>query len=59
MIDRTEDPPVCLPTSAPRERLLDITPVGAPWRIFVDPESNRRYDGAVYFRNLIKEARHG
>lgn len=52
VVDRTQSPPVCLPAGVDRSRLTDVTPKGAPWRVYIDPRNGMRYNGATYFRKL-------
>lgn len=51
-INRTVDPPICLPASVDVSKLTDITPKGAAWRIYLDPKTGKRYDGSVYYKNV-------
>lgn len=54
-IDRTLNPPSCLPIGINKSNLTDITKIGDKWRVYVDSETKKVHDGAYYFDLMIGE----
>lgn len=49
-------PPACYPTAIDRTHWVDITPVGAPFKVFLDVSTGVTHDGAEYAKQLMREA---
>lgn len=48
VFDRTQHPPLFLPTGLDLCELVDITCVGDAWRRYLDPATGQIHDGAEY-----------
>lgn len=53
-IDRSMDPPSCLPTDLDTSNLIDITRFGDSWRKYLDVMTNKVHDGVEYYK-LMRE----
>lgn len=54
-INRSESTPSCLPTDLDTTGFIDVTPLGAPWRKYYDPETGKTHDGAEYYRQAKEQ----
>lgn len=54
LIDNTTFPPICLPMHLDRSDLHDITKIGDPWRVYLDPTTGKTHDGAVYAEKAMR-----
>ncbi len=41
-------PPICLPKGLDRSNFVDITRIGDSWRRYLDTQTGKMHDGAVY-----------
>lgn len=53
IIDKSEAPWSCLPDSLDSSELIDITCVSDMWRVYIDNNTGRRHDGAVYYKQSL------
>lgn len=57
VVDMSITPPSCLPIGlSSRARLVDVTPVGAAWRVYMDAFTDQIYDGAELIKNTSSES---
>ena len=60
VIDRSQQPPMCLPRHVYETKdLLDITQVQDTFRRYIEKDTGKEHDGAVYAQQMQREARHG
>lgn len=52
-IDLSTCPPSCLPIGFDKSRLRDVTMIGDMWRKYVDIDTGRIHDGAVYYERAM------
>lgn len=50
VIDRTINPPSCIPEAVDRDSLIDITCVGDSWRKYIDQRTGEVHDGEKYWQ---------
>ena len=55
-VDHSTMPPSCLPTNLDRSTLVDITCLGDSWRRYLDTQTGKTHDGAVYAAELQRMA---
>lgn len=58
-VDVSLTPPSCLPAGVDRGDFVDITTVGAPWRVYLDTQTGTVHDGSVYAAEMNSTANGG
>lgn len=52
-VDLTIYPAICLPINVDETDLIDITTMGDSFRSYLNPKTNRVYDGAKYYSEYL------
>lgn len=52
-INTSCSPPSCLPTGVKSYNLIDVTRISNSWKVYLDPDTGKVYDGAEYYKQLL------
>jgi hypothetical protein len=51
-VDHSTMPPTCLPTDVNTSNLMDVTGIGDEWKRYIDTQTGKVHDGAVYAKQM-------